>query len=100
MKQQKIVLAGVAVLVLAGCGPGNTSMPMTPSKLGRAILDKNAAENTANPLTDVQCDPQQPAHSDGSGLYQCELTFQAGMGWEDVNVAPDGTWARTTTPPQ
>jgi ABC-type glycerol-3-phosphate transport system substrate-binding protein len=100
MKRHKIVLAAVAGLVLTGCGPGNTSMPMTPGKLGQAILDKNAAENTANPLTNVQCDPQQPTHGDGSGRYQCDLTFQAGVGSEDIVVAPDGTWTRTTAPAQ
>jgi hypothetical protein len=86
--------AALALAALTACGSGDSG-PMTPDKLAQKMLDQNLKENTANPMTDVTCDPNpQSVQADGSGTYDCTEIFQSGgEGSRTVTVNPDGSWS-------
>jgi len=87
-------------LLLAGCGGGgagaggNTGLPMTPVKIAKLVQD--SIKNPSNPIVSVACGQSATNRPDsnGVGTYDCDETFQSGMGFHSYKVAADGSWSQ------
>lgn len=88
---------GVMLLAFGtvGCGTQkigsgtDMSLPLTPAKLSTALVHRYSGGS--DPAADASCDPQS-TDSNGVGTYDCDIYFQAGMGWKTVVVDRNGTF--------
>lgn len=83
--------------LLDGCaGGGGSSLPMTPAKIAKLVQD--SIKNPSNPIVSVACGQSATDRPDsnGVGTYDCDETFQSGMGFHSYKVAADGSRSRVS----